>query len=157
MSRWIQGRLRTGDAVHIAIDGKTARGSRDGDTPAVHLVAAYAPDAHAILAQLRVDAKTNEHKAALELLGMLPIKGKIITGDAMFTHHDVCATVIERGGTTFCRSRKTNRRCGRISRLFSPSQRPAFPPSSLHGVKPRLTGHRRLTKGTAASKSAPLR
>src|SRR5438876_3023649 len=30
VSRWIQGRLRTDDAVHIAIDGKTARGSHDG-------------------------------------------------------------------------------------------------------------------------------
>ena len=90
-SRWIQGHLRTGDAAHIAIDGKTARGSRDGDTPAVHLVAAYAPDAHATVAQLRVDAKTNEHKAALEMLGILPIRGKIVTGDAMFTQRDVCA------------------------------------------------------------------
>jgi DDE_Tnp_1-associated/Transposase DDE domain len=98
VSRWIQGRLRTGDAAHIAIDGKTARGSRDGETPAVHLVAAYVPDAHATVAQLRVDAKTNEHKAALEMLGILPIRGKVVTGDAMFTHRDVCAKVIERGG-----------------------------------------------------------
>jgi hypothetical protein len=98
VSRWIQERLRTGDADHLAIDGKTACGSRDGDTPAVHLVAAYAPDAHATVAQLRVDAKTNEHKAALELLGVLPIRGKVITGDAMFTHRDVCAEVIKRGG-----------------------------------------------------------
>jgi DDE_Tnp_1-associated/Transposase DDE domain len=98
ISHWIQGRLGTDDALHIAIDGKTARGSRDGDTPAVHLVAAYAPDVHATVAQLRVDAKTNEHKAALELLGVLPIRGKIITGDAMFTHRDVCAKVIAGGG-----------------------------------------------------------
>jgi hypothetical protein len=92
VSHWIQGRLRTGEAAHIAIDGKTARGSRDGDTPAVHLVAAYAPDAHATVAQLRVDAKTNEHEAALEMLGILPIRKKVIT------HRDVCAKVIEEGG-----------------------------------------------------------
>jgi Transposase DDE domain len=98
VGRWIRGHLRTGDAAHIAIDGKTARGSRDGDTPAVHPVAAYAPDVHATVAQLRVDAKTNEHKAALEMLGILPIKGKVITGDAMFTHRDVCSEIIKRGG-----------------------------------------------------------
>ena len=62
------------------------------------MVSAYAPDAKAVLAQLRVDAKTNEHKAALELLGVLPLKGKVVSGDAMFTHRDVCATVIEGGG-----------------------------------------------------------
>ena len=98
VSQWIQGRLQAGEALHLAIDGKTARGSRDQDTPAAHLVAAYAPDAKAVLAQLRDDAKTNEHKAALELLGVLPIKGKVITGDAMFTHRDVCAKTMEREG-----------------------------------------------------------
>lgn len=98
VGRWIRGHLRTGDAAHIAIDGKTVRGSRDGDTPAVHLVAAYAPDVHATVAQLRVDAKTNEHKAALQLLGILPIKGKTITGDAMFTQRDVCSEIIKKGG-----------------------------------------------------------
>jgi DDE_Tnp_1-associated/Transposase DDE domain len=95
---WIRGRLGPGDAPHIAIDGKTARGSRDGGTPGVHLVSAYAPEVKAVLAQLRVDAKTNEHKAALELLGVLPLAGKILTGDAMFTHRDVCAKVIDEGG-----------------------------------------------------------
>ena len=98
VSRWIGARLGRDDAPHIAIDGKTARGSRDGNTPGVHLVSAYAPDVKAVLAQLRVDAKTNEHKAALELLGVLPLAGKVITGDAMFTHRDVCAEVIEGGG-----------------------------------------------------------
>ena len=98
VSQWIQGRLPAGAALHRAIDGQTARGSRDQDTPAAHLVAAYAPDVHATVAQRRVDATTKEHQAALELLGVLPIKGKVITGDAMFTHRDVCAKTIEGGG-----------------------------------------------------------
>src|SRR5512135_648169 len=74
VSQWIQGRLGPSEAPHISMDGKTARGSRDGDTPGVHLVSAYASDVKAVLAQLRVDAKTDEHKAALELLGVLPVK-----------------------------------------------------------------------------------
>jgi hypothetical protein len=98
IGRWVQGQLKPSDAPQIAIDGKTARGSRDGATPGVHLVSAYAPHVKAVLAQLRVDAKTNEHKAALELLGVLPVKGKVVTGDAMFTHRDVCAKVIAGGG-----------------------------------------------------------
>jgi hypothetical protein len=98
VGRWLRGQLGPGDFPHIAIDGKTARGSRDGATPGVHLVSAYAPHVKAVLAQLRVDAKTNEHKAASELLGVLKIKGKVITGDAMFTHRDLCAEVIAGGG-----------------------------------------------------------
>ena len=68
--------------------------------PGHHLVAAYAAAAQAVLAQLRVDAKTNEHKAALELLGILPVKGSIFTGDAMFCQRDVCAKIIEAAATT---------------------------------------------------------
>jgi len=98
VAQWIQGRLRPGEAPLIAIDGKTLRGSRDGETPGQHLVAAYAPDVKAVVGQLRVDAKTNEHKAALELLGIVPVKGKVVTGDAMFTHRDVCRKVIDGGG-----------------------------------------------------------
>jgi hypothetical protein len=98
VGRWLQGQLRPCDVPHIAIDGKTARGSRDGETPGVHLVSAYAPHVKAVLAQLRVDAKTNEHKAALELLGVLKVKDKIVTGDAMFTHRDFCVAVIAQGG-----------------------------------------------------------
>jgi predicted transposase YbfD/YdcC len=98
VGQWIRGQLGPRDASHLAIDGKTARGSRDGETPGIHLVSAYAPDVKAVVGQLRVDAKTNEHKAALELLGVLSVKGRVISGDAMFTHRDVCAKVIEGGG-----------------------------------------------------------
>lgn len=95
---WILARVGSQRFEQIALDGKSLCGSRDGDLPAVHLLAAYAPEIQATLAQLRVDASTNEHKAALELLGVVPLKGKVITADAMFTHRDFCAKVRERGG-----------------------------------------------------------
>ena len=95
---WIRARLGPRDAPHLALDGKTVRGSRDGEAPAVHLLAAYAPDVQAVVAQLRVDAKTNELKAALEMLAVLPIQGRVVTADAIQTHREVCAAVIEGGG-----------------------------------------------------------
>jgi len=105
LSRWVNSRLPDDSGpddeqqqLHVCLDGKTLRGSRDGDAPGHHLVAAYAPAAQAVLAQLKVDAKTNEHKAALELLGILPVKGHIFSGDAMFCQRDVCAKIIEGGG-----------------------------------------------------------
>src|SRR5579871_4089458 len=67
LSRWMVSRLPEGTQNLIALDGKTARCSRDGEHPGQHLVAAYCAKAEAVLAQVRVDAKTNEHKAALEL------------------------------------------------------------------------------------------
>jgi hypothetical protein len=98
LSRWIASRLPEGGEQLISLDGKTARGSREGELPGHHLVAAYCAEAEAVLAQIRVDAKTNEHKAALQLLGILPVKGNIITGDAMFCQRDVCAEIIDSGG-----------------------------------------------------------
>jgi hypothetical protein len=95
---WIRARLRPGDARHIALDGKSARGSRDGGMPAAHWVAADALDVEAVIGQIRVGAQTNEHKAALELLGILPLRGRIVTGDAMCTHRDVCAAITGGGG-----------------------------------------------------------
>jgi len=84
---------------HLAVDGKVVRGSRDGDVPGTHLLAAYAPHVSAVVAQMRVEATTNEHKAALRLLGVLPpLAGAVVTADAMFTHADVCDAIRGRGG-----------------------------------------------------------
>src|SRR5262249_32039060 len=66
LSAWVMSHLSPQQPGAIAIDGKTLRGSRDGLLPGHHLLAAFAPDAQAVLAQMRVDKKTNEHKAALK-------------------------------------------------------------------------------------------
>jgi hypothetical protein len=127
IGRWLAGRHAAGwEVVHL--DGKTARGSRDGDAPATHLLAAYAPQAAAVVGQLRVDARTNEHKAALRLLGVLPpLGGAVVTGDAMFTHRDVCDAIHDRGGEylLFVKDNQDTLRAD-IELLFA--GRPAFPP-----------------------------
>jgi hypothetical protein len=97
LSRWLLARQQDGWQA-VAVDGKTLRGSADGEAPGAHLLTAFVPAAAAVLAQLRVDAKTNEHKAALRLLGVLPLAGKVVTGDAMFTHRDVAEKVLGGGG-----------------------------------------------------------
>jgi predicted transposase YbfD/YdcC len=100
LSRWIALRIEHHGWDAIALDGKTARASKEGDAPGVHLLSAYVPAAAAVLSQVRVDAKTNEHKAALKFLGVLPLEGKVVTGDAMFTHRDT-AQVIRQGGGNY--------------------------------------------------------
>lgn len=101
LSRWIESRLpptKKGEKQPMSLDGKNLRGSCDGDAPGQHLVAAYAHEHQAVLAQIRVDAKTNEHKAALQLLGILPVQGRVVLGDAMFCQRDLCEKIIEKGG-----------------------------------------------------------
>lgn len=98
IGEWLADR-HPGGWGHLAIDGKVVRGSRAGDVPGTHLLAAYAPQAAAVVAQMTVEATTNEHKAALRLLGVLPpLAGAVVTADAMFTHADVCQAIRGRGG-----------------------------------------------------------
>jgi hypothetical protein len=82
---------------HLALDGKTLRRSHDGDVPAVHLLALFAPNVRAVVGQIRVDAKTNEHKAALRLLGIVAVAGKVITGDAIFCQTEVTEALAQQG------------------------------------------------------------
>ena len=98
LSRWIRGRIDAAAFEQISLDGKTLRGSRDGEVPGQHLVAAYAPAVEAVLSQIRVDSRTNERKAALELLGILPLAGKVVVGDAVFGQRDLAARVVDAGG-----------------------------------------------------------
>jgi hypothetical protein len=74
LSSWIASRLGPTRAREVAVDGKALRRSADGSLPGVHLLAAYAPDIGAVLAQIRVDRKTNEHKAALGICPSTPFR-----------------------------------------------------------------------------------
>lgn len=97
LRRWAAGRV-SGGWTPVAVDGKSLCGATGERLPGVHLVAAFAHDAGVALAQVRVDAKTNEHKAALELLGMIDLKGKVVTGDAMFCQRETSQAVLDAGG-----------------------------------------------------------
>ena len=51
-----------------------------------------------MIGQLRVPPEANEITAALEPLKTLPLKGVIVTGDAMFTQKAICQVIIDGGG-----------------------------------------------------------
>ncbi len=97
LRRWLQA---GSSATTVSIDGKRLRGSRDGAVPGVHLVSAFDRDAKTVLAQVPV-GDTNEAKAALVLLGLIPLAGVVVTGDAAFTQRDLCERVVAGGGDYF--------------------------------------------------------
>jgi hypothetical protein len=114
LSRWLRGRAGSGWRA-MSVDGKTLRGATGEQLPGVHLLAAYAHEARTAIAQMPVDGKTNEHKAALELLGVLPLQGKVVVGDAMFCQRDLSRKVLEKKAITPGRSKTTSPGCGRRS------------------------------------------
>ena len=96
---WWQFNQRGGwNGLHLNLDGKSVRGSHDGAVPCAHLLSVYSPEAQTAVAQLRVDSKTNEHKAALGLLRLLPLEGALVTGDAAFTQRDLSQAVVDAQG-----------------------------------------------------------
>lgn len=82
----------------VAIDGKTARRSREKskEKRPLHVVSAWACEANLVLGQRKVDEKTNEIKAIPELLEMLCLKGCIVTIDAMGTQKEIAEKIIEK-------------------------------------------------------------
>jgi hypothetical protein len=92
IAEWIGSRI-TEPIEIISLDGKTLRGSKDGELPGVHLISAYATQMEAVLRQIRVDSDTNEHKTALKLLGILSVKKRIVIGDAIFCQRDLAEAI----------------------------------------------------------------
>jgi predicted transposase YbfD/YdcC len=68
----------------LAVDGKSARGSRSGDSPAAHLLAAMTGAGTAVT-QLRVPDKTNEITCFAALLEPYDLSGVTVTADALHT------------------------------------------------------------------------
>ena len=84
----------------IAIDGKTLCGSIDKQSNLlpIHMVSAFATNARLILAQQKVDEKSNEISAIPKLLDLLDLKNQIITIDAMGTQKTIARQIIDKGG-----------------------------------------------------------
>jgi predicted transposase YbfD/YdcC len=88
-----------GGTVQICLDGKTVRGTiAFGETRGLHLLAAYFPGAGVVLCQVAVDTKTNEIGAAPQVLKMLDLQGKIVTGDAMFAQRALSLVIVQAAG-----------------------------------------------------------
>ena len=78
----------------IAIDGKTSRGSRDGENGIpLHTVSVYSSDAGVTLAHIDVGEKSNEIPAIPEVIKSLEIAGSMVTIDAMGCQTDIVAAI----------------------------------------------------------------
>ena len=84
----------------IALDGKTIRRSldrADGKGP-LHVVSAWASRNELVLAQFKVDAKSNEITALPALWARLTLEGRVVTIDAMGCQVEIARQIIDQGG-----------------------------------------------------------
>ena len=108
-----EGSGSSSEAGVIALDGKTLRGSADRDKSTLaregtsregtskaplHLVSAWASDKRLVLAQERVEEKTNEINALPEVLDALDLEDSLVTIDAIGTQKDIARQIQNQGG-----------------------------------------------------------
>jgi predicted transposase YbfD/YdcC len=93
---WVQAVNQVMSGQVIAIDGKELRHSFDNflGKKAIHMVSAWANENRLILAQRKVDSKTNEITAIPELLEVLQLAGCIVTIDAMGCQKDIAEKIV---------------------------------------------------------------
>jgi hypothetical protein len=85
----------------VAIDTKTLCGTLQPHQAAIQLLAALDHATGGVLSQQAVDPQTNEITTAPQLLDTLDLKGRVITGDAIFCQREICEQITQAGGHYF--------------------------------------------------------
>ena len=94
--RWVGGLVPAVRGGTLAVDGKTIRGSGDGEDGPIHMVSAFATECGLVLGQVKVSDKSNEITAIPELLDSLLIRGYLVTIDAMGCQNEIAAKILEK-------------------------------------------------------------
>jgi predicted transposase YbfD/YdcC len=94
---WVAALCQALDLKHIAIDGKSLRGSATATLGPLHLVGAWASANHLLLGEVAVADKSNEITAIPRLLELLDVAGALVTIDAMGCQKEIAATIRARG------------------------------------------------------------
>jgi len=96
---WVSQLKSTVSQGHIAIDGKTLRGSADkvSGEKAIHMVSAWLSNSGLVLGQMSTDVKSNEITAIPRLLELIDIRDCTVTIDAMGCQRNIAKTIIENG------------------------------------------------------------
>jgi len=94
---WVRTALPHLAGEQVALDGKTLRGSRDGEAGAVHVMSAFATGARFVLAQEAVADKSNEITAIPELLNCLELAGAVVSIDAMGCQKNIARQIVKQG------------------------------------------------------------
>jgi len=115
----------------MAIDGKALRGSGDDEHKPFHLVSAVVHGSGLVVAQHRVDDKTNEITSVEPLFEGLDITGTVVSGDAIFTQQSIARFLVEEKHADYLLMLKDNQPTLRSEIESLP--REAFSPSgALH-------------------------
>jgi predicted transposase YbfD/YdcC len=102
LAGWVHQTRSAGEQEPLALDGKTVRGAAvvqpAGTRQAPHLLSVSGHISQETLLQVRVEDKTNEIPVAQALLPYLPVRGRVVTADALHTQTAFAQGVLAQGG-----------------------------------------------------------
>lgn len=129
--RWMAEQQRSLAAAAVALDGKTVRGSGDGDKGALHLLSAIVHGSGTVVAQVAVDSKTNEITRVEPLLEDLNIEGAVVTADALLTQKKIAEHLVQEKNAHYVFTAKDNQPT--LRQDIATLGLGAFPPSARDG------------------------
>lgn len=105
---WVAEQQRLQAGAGLALDGKTLRGSGEGDKRALHLLSAIVHGSGVVVAQVAVESKTNEITKVEPLLDGLDIKGVVVTADALLTQKKIARYLVKKKEADYVLTAKDN-------------------------------------------------
>jgi hypothetical protein len=125
---WVAEQQRLQAGAGLALDGKTVRGSADGDKGALHLLSAIVHGSGTVVAQIAVESKTNEITRVEPLLDGLDIQGAVVTADALLTQKKIARYLVEEKKADYVLTAKDNQPT--LRQDIATLGLEAFPPSA---------------------------
>lgn len=140
---WVEEIAQRTEGEVVSIDGKRLCGSgENGKRSIIHLVSAWSGANSLVLAQVKVDDKSNEITAIPTLLEVLEPKGCIVTIDAMGCQREIAESIIDKGAD-YILAVKDNQA------FLHDDIKEAFSESKIFGSHTALSqGHGRIEKRT---------
>jgi predicted transposase YbfD/YdcC len=135
--------------THLALDGKTLRGTLGHEVPhqpPVHQLTCYEVATGIVLAACTLQSKENEISALDHLLTPALVQDRIITADAMHTHRRFCQHVTQWGGAYVLIAKDNQPTLHEDLALFFTD--PPIPCPSWQSVTTLDKGHGRLERRT---------
>ena len=94
---WVSSIAKLTAGEVVSIDGKALRGTREsGKRALVHVVSAWGEGNGLVLRQCKIDKKSNEITAILELLNALELTGTVVTIDAMGYQREIASGIVSK-------------------------------------------------------------
>jgi len=95
LAAWVRQTRPLRDRAPVAVDGTVVRGAVTITQPAPHLLSVSTHDTGETLPQVRVDDKTNEIPVAQAVRPHLPLRGRVVTADALHTQTATAQVILD--------------------------------------------------------------